>query len=264
MLLTFAAKRKWAFAAAMVPFLALNSWNAFEYALPSHEAPNTATTVGIRVMQMNIWQQNKDYGHVYRCILDEDPDLIGIEEYTNKAHQELAKLGLLEHYPYYVSVACHNGGTKNALISKFPLRNVRYLHSSSARDRTTIADIAIGTKVVTVAVLHPMNPTRERPYERNCMQLETLATLRKQLSPDLIVIGDMNTTHFSPTFKQFLKTTDLRDSRAGFGPIPTWPAFAPVIPIDFVLVSPTIKVEHFRATAPTGSDHVAVLADLAL
>ena len=81
---------------------------------------------------------------------------------------------------------------------------------------------------------------------------------------------------WSPSYKDFVKKTGLRNARQGFGILPTWPTeakFSPIkpplswlilIPIDHFLISPEIKVLDIRTGANVGSDHLPLIADLVL
>ena len=82
----------------------------------------------------------------------------------------------------------------------------------------------------------------------------------------VIVLGDLNATPWSPVFKKLLGETRLVDARRGFGLRPTWPStFPPLwIPIDHCLVSPGIEIRDFRVGPACGSDHHALVVDMAL
>ncbi|MCA9569498.1 MAG: endonuclease/exonuclease/phosphatase family protein, partial [Myxococcales bacterium] len=79
-----------------------------------------------------------------------------------------------------------------------------------------------------------------------------------------VLLGDLNLTPWSPHLRHLRVVARLEDGAAGFGPAPTWPAFAgPLgIPIDHVLVSPEVAVLGYTTATAPGSDHRAVLARL--
>jgi endonuclease/exonuclease/phosphatase (EEP) superfamily protein YafD len=76
-----------------------------------------------------------------------------------------------------------------------------------------------------------------------------------------VLLGDLNTTSWSPGFQECLQISRLRDSRRGFGVHPTWPARQAVlrITIDHCLVSDGIVVEDHHVGPDVGSDHLPVL-----
>ena len=82
----------------------------------------------------------------------------------------------------------------------------------------------------------------------------------------LIVVGDLNTSPWSPHFRDLLTATGLRNAAAGHGWIPTWPTwFWPaLIPIDHVLVRGPLGVEDLERGPDVGSDHYPLIAGLRL
>lgn len=78
-----------------------------------------------------------------------------------------------------------------------------------------------------------------------------------------IVVGDLNTTPWSPVFKRF-EGLGLGDAALGRGWLPTWPVMlGPAgIPIDHVLVSARLEVRSFSPLPAMGSDHRPVAVEL--
>ena len=73
-----------------------------------------------------------------------------------------------------------------------------------------------------------------------------------------VVIGDLNTTMFSATYRQLLADSGLSDARAGHGLMPTWPSSMPSwgrLALDHVLVPDELTVTDIELGEPTGSDH---------
>ncbi|MEE8238524.1 MAG: endonuclease/exonuclease/phosphatase family protein, partial [Nitrososphaerales archaeon] len=82
----------------------------------------------------------------------------------------------------------------------------------------------------------------------------------------ILLLGDLNITPWSPIFKDFLRSTGLRDSREGFGLQPSWPTWFPPawIPIDHVLVSSNVTVYDRKIERDIGSDHYPVIVDFSV
>lgn len=88
------------------------------------------------------------------------------------------------------------------------------------------------------------------------------------------MLGDLNITMWSPYYRKFMKQTNLKNSRQGFGILPTWPTkniysllppqLSPLfsIPIDYCLISPEFKVMSIYTINDTGSDHRALIINL--
>ncbi len=95
-------------------------------------------------------------------------------------------------------------------------------------------------------------------------ELDGLAAEIAEVSGSRIVVGDMNTTDASPHFADFLRTTRLRDSRLGFGRQASWPSWSPYrIAIDHAFLSNDLAVVRRKLLPPNGSDHFALLVELA-
>ena len=79
-----------------------------------------------------------------------------------------------------------------------------------------------------------------------------------------LVVGDLNTTPWSPYFKDLLKLGALRNSMKGWGVQTTWPATSyPLrIPIDHALHSPGLVILNREIGPDVGSDHLPVILDV--
>jgi endonuclease/exonuclease/phosphatase (EEP) superfamily protein YafD len=83
----------------------------------------------------------------------------------------------------------------------------------------------------------------------------------------LVVMGDLNASLWSPTYREMLRRSGLQDARRGFGPLHTQSRFGfhflLGIPIDHCLVSDRIEVRLLRTGPALGSDHLALIVDIA-
>jgi endonuclease/exonuclease/phosphatase (EEP) superfamily protein YafD len=82
----------------------------------------------------------------------------------------------------------------------------------------------------------------------------------------VIVVGDFNTTPWSPCFQDLLAAAGLRNATLGHGYIGTWPTwFWPaLIPIDHVLLKGPLAATTVGRGPAIGSDHYPIIADLRL
>ena len=78
-----------------------------------------------------------------------------------------------------------------------------------------------------------------------------------------MVVGDFNNSSFS-TYFQKLTETDLKDSRLGFGLLPTWPANISFLQttLDHILVSENIQVLDRTVGENIGSDHLPISVEI--
>jgi endonuclease/exonuclease/phosphatase (EEP) superfamily protein YafD len=132
----------------------------------------------------------------------------------------------------------------------------------SACGKFTLAD---GSELNLIAT-HPLPPIGAAYAAERNAQLQAVGEAAVDLDSPVIVAGDLNTTSWSPCFRDLLSTSQLRDSRRGWGIHPTWPGplAALGIPIDHVLVSPEIEIVRRVVGPQIGSDHRPVLVDLSV
>ena len=99
-------------------------------------------------------------------------------------------------------------------------------------------------------------------------ELEELSNIIFNLpNENKILIGDLNTTPYSPYFSQLLKDSGLLNSMQGLRILGTWPADLPFflrIPIDHLLVSKNIQVVKQEICPHVGSDHLPILTSISI
>ncbi|MDP7640003.1 MAG: hypothetical protein QGG73_09860 [Candidatus Hydrogenedentes bacterium] len=82
-----------------------------------------------------------------------------------------------------------------------------------------------------------------------------------------IAAGDLNTSMWSSSYVSLLRDSGLKDSRRGFGILPTWLTRRPIValvPQDYCLVSLEFVVNNCIIGAAFGSDHLALIVDLSM
>jgi endonuclease/exonuclease/phosphatase (EEP) superfamily protein YafD len=151
-----------------------------------------------------------------------------------------------------------------ALYSRLPFRNAGPQELGEAEVPSVVGRLKIGDKTLTVLGTHPLPPTNESGAKLRNDQLRAVAKYLQPSEGPRLVMGDLNTTSWSPHFADMLATAGLQDSRRGFGIQPTWTALGGLIrlPIDHVLVGPEITVTSRRVGRDIGSDHRPVIVDL--
>ena len=179
---------------------------------------------------------------------------------------------LVERYPHFAfypesaSVwSIEEGGT--GIFSRLPLEHAA-IHPGAQQTRPVVeARVRVGGRPVTLRLLHPPRPGKPWRIEaRN----EALRRLAEDFEWDgaSILMGDLNATSYSPVFGDLLTVTGLRDSRQGFGRLPSWESRKWVsglwLCLDHVLVGDDLVVLDRRADELPGSDHRVALARLAL
>jgi endonuclease/exonuclease/phosphatase (EEP) superfamily protein YafD len=127
-----------------------------------------------------------------------------------------------------------------------------------------LARIRAGHRTFSLLAAHPPPPVNGRLFRIRNEQLRELGRLAMALDSPKAILGDLNTSPWSPFFLALLEQSSLNNARDGFGILPTWPTFfvPAMIPLDHCLVSPGTRVRHIRTGPDIGSDHLPLIIDL--
>jgi endonuclease/exonuclease/phosphatase (EEP) superfamily protein YafD len=257
------ARRRPAVAAAATLVLAANSLPLLPYAMPVASDAH-AGEARLRIMAANVRYSNRDYERAMALIAAENPDVVGLLEVTDAWIDGLS--GLRERYPYRV-IRPDEGAHGLALFSRVPIEELGDSPYREADQLTAIrvrADLPGRPAILTLAhLIAPTTPKRHRIRNR---QIRTIAGMvATDGEAEHIVIGDLNITPWSPHYAA-LQEAGLANAARGRGYTATWPAvLGPLgIPIDHVLLSAGLHVQQFRSGASFGSDHLPIVADVAL
>ncbi|MCH7829198.1 MAG: endonuclease/exonuclease/phosphatase family protein [Proteobacteria bacterium] len=215
----------------------------------------------LKFVHANVRSSNSDYQRLLDFIADEDPDVIFLQEVTPDWHDGIRELS--QKYPHGLSES-RQGNFGIALYSKTPLRSVRHIDSPPLGHPTIIAVTTISGEQVTLISTHPAIPVGRDLYAARNEHLESVAALVRQTQGKIVLLGDFNASIWCAHYRQLEKSTGLRNTRKGFGILPSWPTFLPfaMIPIDHALVSSEIDVVAMKTGKRIGSDHLPLIVTL--
>jgi endonuclease/exonuclease/phosphatase (EEP) superfamily protein YafD len=221
----------------------------------------TGATPQLKLFSLNVHFLNRDFQPTLDVIADEQPDVILLMEITPDWADALDSLKPL--YPHaHVKPSHRTDGM--ALFSRYPIRKLDVKRCPGINLPTLLAEIELPGGPVTVVGTHPASPGTADLFEARNIQLAMVGDWVAQRAGPTVLLGDLNTTSWSPYFKDLLSASGLRDSRYGYGVEPTWPWFPlPLrIPIDHCLVSPHFGVISRRVGPNVQSDHRPILVEL--
>lgn len=246
-----------------VAVLVATGWFLLPYGpdAPAHRAG--APTERFRVLTANL-----QYGGAIGPFLDllraERPQLVAVQECDAACAAKLRTPEVRETYPHRVILE-GDGAQGSALLSAYPLRSTPPVPGELAMPGAVV-DVA-GTNV-RFQLAHPLPPllTGVGPWEQELGRLAQYAA--EHGAGPLVMAGDFNSSQDHAAFRDILDT-GLRDVARleGRSRTPTWPAqTAPPLgaQIDHVLVSEEFDTHDVVFFDLAGSDHRAVLADVAL
>jgi endonuclease/exonuclease/phosphatase (EEP) superfamily protein YafD len=218
----------------------------------------------VTILLANVLTSNREYEKVRQLLRSENPDIFALLEVSETWMNELSSLK--ETYPHVIS-SPRGDNFGLALFSRIPFEESEIVQIGDAGLPTAAAKIRFDVASLTVIATHPLPPTHRAIARHRNRQLKELAEYARSTEGPVIVMGDLNTTPYSPHFKKLLRDSGLQDSRRGRGIQPTWQAQLPWflrIPLDHVLHSPDINVLDRRLGPHIGSDHLPVIAEFSL
>ncbi|MEE9171911.1 MAG: endonuclease/exonuclease/phosphatase family protein [candidate division NC10 bacterium] len=216
-----------------------------------------------RALLVNLNTSNQAHERLRNFIRSVEPDFMVLLEVNRIWLDELQTLQAV--YPFSrASPRDDNFGI--ALLSRIPFRRAEIRHIGKVGVPVVVAQFKVDGQSLAVIGTHPVPPaSRDYSEDRN-QQLDELARVVGLQEGQVMVLGDLNITSWSPFFGDLIRTTGLRDSRKGFGLQPTWPTGLPHfwVPIDHCLVSSGIAVHNRRIGPHIGSDHYPVVVDFSV
>lgn len=225
------------------------------------QAPHQA-----RALFNNINYHTRDLTPLLATIDAEQPTFLGLAELTEANFQVIAEQ-LKTHYPYQTYTP-GRGMMGLALFSQLPFAGEPQVFNWAGNDFPSLLVKlqAADQATLTVALIHPPPPlTAELSEIRNTI-FANLAEYSRRLASPLLIMGDFNSTSWSPYFRDLLKTGALADSRQSQGLQTSWPSHLPAplrITIDHFLFNQNLQIINRRLLPNVGSDHLPIGLDFA-
>jgi endonuclease/exonuclease/phosphatase (EEP) superfamily protein YafD len=263
LLLVFAARRELRWSALAMGAAALNAHALMSPSLPDAVAAVAARpdSVPVRLLLANLQYSNGAYAEFTRLVGDQRPDVIVVQEVTPAWAAALAALD--KRYPARKLVA-REGAFGIGILSRWPLHDVELWDFGHPAHPALLAHIATGSGRLALLAVHPPPPVSAELFAARNDQLHRAAALLRRLGTRTVLLGDLNTSPWSPYFARLLEQSGLTSVREGFGLLPTWPSFFPpaMIPIDHCLISRDARVAGVKTGPHIGSDHLPLVIDL--
>ena len=220
----------------------------------------------LRVVVANLYVLNPTPEAAGRTLRALRPDVLVVPELDARGLAALTAAGLLADLPFYV---VREGARLETvgLFSRTPLADTTTREvGGRALPRSTVQ---VGGVAVRLLAVHPLPPISVfEPLWRSA--LDDLRGEAAGLTLPAVVAGDFNADRDHAPFRRLLGTGGLRDAHdeRGRGLARTYPASAPVLQLDHVLVrdgrTARLVVRSVREVRIPGSDHLAVVADVAV
>ncbi len=244
----------------------------------------------IRVATLNVWGNRHDISGTEEWLRGTGADVIALEE-VSPAYATGEMSGLADIYPYQSNQHDETRFGDNFTLSKYPIVTTEFvelgLPDTPAPVRTVID---VDGQQIAVYTLHLAWPVDDEAitvsglafYAQVALAFED--TLRNQQIDRLlahladeplpyILAGDFNTSDFSVTYNKLAAAMHDSFAEAGSGLGGSWPVawarglpawLPPLIRIDYIWHSDGLRTVRAWQSEAVGSDHLPLLADLAL
>ena len=255
----FVLGRKWRAAAGALALALVNALPVLFFLLPRAPAP-ADSGASFRAMLLNVNNSRGDPARVRAAISNANPDLLVLEEIDSPWLVALAPA--LEAYPFRKTEARpDNFGI--GVFSRLPIDSARIEPFGPMDIPSVFAEIRMDGNTLTLVATHPLPPGGALLAAERNQQLVWIAEKTAALPDPVLLLGDLNTSPWSPAYRRLLKESGLADSARGRSIHPTWPAFIPLlwIPLDHALHSPGIAIRRRTIGPDVGSDHFPLVVD---
>lgn len=216
----------------------------------------------LRIALVNLNYDNTSYGKLLKEVEEHQPDVLILNEFTPLWRQNTLELDKL--YPYRgLNDQADPFGI--AIFSRYELHNLEVVGFYDKRVPSLVSDLNIEGTLIKLVASHPVPPVSEDSANARNSQLSAISDYLHSVNAPKIVVGDLNTTPWSPVFQRLLNKGKLQDSSKTRGIFSSWPAFFPLrLPLDHILHSKEFKVNYKTLGDSIDSDHLPVIVDLVL
>jgi len=224
--------------------------------------------VDLRVMSVNVLTINTNHQDLIDEVREHDPDILALFEVSEQWASAIQPL--IDAYPYVHRTSLPGDRWYGVqILSRHELDPLALPTSFAVESfRCAAAEVTTDAGQILLVAAHPMPPVGFSSTRLRDRQLALVNTyLKKHGSAPAIVLGDLNSTPWSHGYRTLTSGTGLKNARDGAGVQGSWFAALPGflrIPIDHILVSSGFDVRTSAVGADIGSDHLPVIADIAL
>lgn len=216
----------------------------------------------LRLLLANVLKTNREHDRVLELVEHADADVLVFQETSDRWNAALARLQ--GRYPYTAKTPAGEGFAMS-VYSRLPLDEATVVVLGDAGRGTFRLRVTVNGSPLSIVCTHPKQPVPPLNFPLRNDQLMQVGRFCGSQPQPLVLIGDLNTTMWSPWFRRLCDQSRLHSARQGVGVLATWPAALPSwlrVPIDHCLVSDGVSVDDLRLGPDIGSDHLPLIADL--
>jgi endonuclease/exonuclease/phosphatase (EEP) superfamily protein YafD len=215
----------------------------------------------LRILSFNINKRNALHDEVIQYMESLKADIVFLMEVNHGMANKLRRLNDSYEHLFFEPREDNFG---MAFLTRLPTIDSKINRVGGFKLPIFINNLRLGSRRLKVITAHPPPPVSMEYMENQASHWERIIELCKRSDDQVILLGDMNSTAWAPSFKYLMEYSGLKDTARGFGLQITWPVWIPPlwIPIDQCLVSPGIRVIDRKTGPNLGSDHYPLILDL--
>ncbi len=226
----------------------------------------TGTGDSIRIVHLNVLTENTERSKAARWLADQNAEIVVVQETDELWAQTLdTELEDMTRLDTATLSGFGNFGMAVYINDDFAIDNVEVLDPISTPALAVTIPLESGASPLLLYSIHTVPPLGADRVEYASEQIDLAKRRIADHDGPVALVGDLNATRWSHTFRRVTTNTGLRDGGAGSGITGTWPSplwFTGMIGIDHVLVTEQIRVDDYWIGPDLGSDHRPVVADL--
>ena len=265
-------KNKWIkiFLTILVTILTIWIWTLYSseffwFYNQDDEAIRLADENWVKVFYANILYKNTDYKSLEQKIIDENPDIVIMVEFSDE-HEDEMKDFFKENYPYMNRNSRSTMLAWDVVFSKLPIRSatttwIEWKWSRKYSYMQIECDNSECENDFDLYVIHTAAPVSVENFEMRNNQLEQLWLDFKQNGNSwtpTIVIWDFNLSPWSYYYKELVKNRNLKNALSYQNPNYTRSLLQQWIfrsHIDQLFISPKVQISEIKIENLTWSDH---------
>ncbi|MFW0776869.1 MAG: endonuclease/exonuclease/phosphatase family protein [Rickettsiales bacterium] len=223
----------------------------------------------LRILQFNISYGNEHFlTRAIPWIIKQDADIVVLQEINAARAADLEALE--RRYPWSkIEVNIDRSAFGTAIFSRLAVDKYDYIDTGERWNHYAFLELRTNSGLpLSLYTIHPPPPVTPSFAKQRINELELMGRVIEQ-DPVIhkVLVGDFNSTVFSPHFAALTTNTGLYHAQQGYRFDGTWPTFLPAplrIGIDHLLASKSIRIEARDVGPDLGSDHAPVVSQLEL
>jgi endonuclease/exonuclease/phosphatase (EEP) superfamily protein YafD len=232
---------------------------------PFIHAPTATAQSGdtrVKVLLFNVYYYNTRLDEAAKAVRELNPDIVVLLEVIPQIRPRLD--AFVDQYPHRVE-SWQKRPADALILSRYPLEDIAAsLPAPKHRRPMGAARVTIGERTLTLFAAHLSLPPLLQGRNSQLPEMQEIAETVNAVSGPRLLVGDFNASTWGAVITSARNYAALEVLP---GPSGTWPSFLPRdmgIPIDHMLASQDVTFLSRQVITMPGSDHRAVLAEIAI